>query len=129
MVNAKEYGLSEEEAKNVKDIVPTYNLSSLESGQSAEFKILEAKPREITFQDKKSGEEKKQLVINAQDKLTKMTVCIWLSAKSLKQEFFKLATKHSSLQGLDIIVSARNYEHEKWGEVRGYSVQEVTKAK
>lgn len=126
--NFKDFGLSEEESKNVKDVVPTFNLSSIESGQSAEFRILDVKPREIEYTDKKTKESKKELVLNVMDKLTKMTVTLWLSSKSLRMEFFKLSQKkNGSLKDVNIVISARNYTHDKWGEVRGYSVQETAK--
>lgn len=124
------FGVSKEEADKAQDIVPTFNLGDLEVGKSHRFTIVSAQPKSVEFEDKKERDEegkpvkKSQLVLEAIDALTGMKVALWLSAKSLRLEFMKLYRAKGTLENVPVVVAVREYEHDQWGKVRGYSVQE-----
>lgn len=123
MNNAKAFGLTQEEAEKTKDLPQTFNLGQLEVGQTAAFVIEDEFPREVTIKDQKTGDTRKDFVLNAVGS-DGMTYALWLSSKSLKMEFYKLSQRHENLQGLKVKIGVREYKHETYGKVRGYTVQE-----
>lgn len=123
------FGFTDEEAKKYKDlqdIKPTFNLSQLEVGQTAKFKITSKTPRTISVTDEDAEGGKRDVpVIEVIDKLTGMENTLWISGMSLKIQFSRLFEKHSgNLKDLDIVVAVREYEHEKYGKTRAYNIQE-----
>lgn len=127
-LDAAAFGLSNEEAEKVKDITPSYKLSDLKKGQTAHFKLVEKMPRSIEYEDKSVNPPKKEKrqVIQAVDLDSGLDVTLWLSAKSLQMEFYKLAKRHNGdLEGVHIKIGIRIYEHDKWGATtKAYVVQE-----
>lgn len=120
----EKFGLTEEEADKTKDILPSFNLGKLKDGETADFKLLQSEPHYVEWKDKDTGEERKQLVVTALDLLTGTEIALWLSAKSLRMEFLKLAKKcDGDLKDKTIRVSVRTYKHQQYGTSRGYTVQ------
>lgn len=96
----------------------------MQSGDSVRFKVLNDAPKTIVVTDKKTGKTDEKKVLDVVDKLTGVTFTLWLSSKSLKMEFFKLYKKLGTLKDVNISILLREYEHEQYGTVIGYTVQE-----
>lgn len=125
----EDFGLTTEDAEKTKDIIPTFNLGKLGEGDTEAFKVLEEKPRTVKFKtkdDKGEEVEKEDLVLTAMHRPTGVKQTLWLSSKSLRMQFYKLAKNRpeQNLLGAEIIISVRMYDHPQWGETRGYVVQE-----
>lgn len=123
----EKYGLNESDKENIeksKEIIPTMNLGEMPVGHSENLTIAIDEPFMVDFEEKqKDGTMKKRTepVITVLDRLG--TKCnIWLSAKSLKYEFFKLQEENESLNGLKVVLKVREYQHETYGKTRGYSI-------
>lgn len=124
-MNPEKYGLTQEEADKTNDVTPTYDLGKLKVGEPARFKLIDNEPQEVNWKDKTTHEEKTGHVLTAIDKKTNTPITLWLTSKSLKQEFYKIAKNHDFyLKDLDIVIVPRVYEHPKYGATRGYTVSE-----
>lgn len=119
-----DFGLTKEEAEKSKDYKPSFDLGKMEVGDKVYFTLMEDMPRLIKFIDKKTKKEKETYAIEAIDSLTKMTVTLWLSAKSLRMSMFNLYKKNNTLKDLNVCILVRKYDHAEFGETRAYTVQE-----
>lgn len=125
MGNAKAFGLTDEQANKLQDdILPTYNLSELKEDDSAVFVGISDKPKTVKFTDKETKEEREDLVLDAKEVKSGVNHALWLSSQSLRQEFYKLHQKKGTLKDVKFRISVRMYEHKKFGNTRGYTVQE-----
>lgn len=126
-MKAEDFGLTNEEAETVQDFVPSLNLGQIEIGKSVDLEINENETREVEFTPEGEETPKKVRVINCIDLLTGLEVAVWLNSKSLQREFYKIAKKYDGqIKGKVIKVAVREYEHEKYGKTRAYTVQEKT---
>lgn len=121
----EKYGLNETDKEKIdksKDIIPTFNLGDLPVNHEEQFTIAIDEPFMVDFEQ--DGEQRREPVITVIDRFG-MKFNIWLTAKSLKYEFFKLQESHESLKDLKVNLKVREYNHEKYGKTRGYSIQEI----
>lgn len=118
------FGLSEDEAKNVQDILPTLELGKMSVGDSVRVKCLSESPKDIEWEDKETKKKNKTPAIEVLNKDNGLKMSLWLSSKSLKQEFFKVFKQNKeNLKGLDIVIAIEEYDHDKYGKTRAYRVQ------
>lgn len=123
-VDHEAFGLTKEEAEGTKDIAPNAKLGDLKAGESARYRVVVAMPKKLTYVDKNTNEEKGEQVLTAINRRTNIEETIWLSSKTLRMEFLKLYKKHNTLMNLDVVISAKEYDHPKYGKkTRGYTVQ------
>lgn len=122
------FGVTSEEKARAKDITPTFKLGEMKVGDSHRFTLLESLPRKIEIPDQEAENGKREeYAMGAIDEETGTEVTLWLSSKSLRMEFSKLKDKLGDLKNKKVVVAVRSYRHEKYGETRAYTVQEVRK--
>lgn len=123
------WGLTDKEAEKVKDFVPRIDVSKMPVGSTVSLRLLQDEPVDFEWEDKDTKEKVVTKTLNAIDQLTGLEVSVWLSSKSLRQEFFKLAKQlEGKLKGQYIVIAVREYDHEKYGTTRAYTVQVDRKA-
>lgn len=128
--NYDAFGLTEEQAENVKDFAPAYKLSEIGVGDSEDFQILEEAPRMVETDDPENkGEKVQRPVILASHVNSGIEYSLWLSSTSLKQEMFKIYKRKGTLKDVYVKVSVREYDDKKYGPTRAYTVQEDRRSK
>lgn len=121
----EDFGLSKAEADKVKDITPSFDLGELKFNESVTFKILDNETKEVKYKDDKGKEQSRQVlrVLNIEDNLE---CTLWLSSKSLKMEFYKLASKlNGNIKNVTVKITPRQYTHKEFGKTKAYVVREV----
>lgn len=128
--NYEAFGLTEEQAENVKDFAPAYKLSEIEVGASEDFQILEEAPRMVEAKVMEDGVEKteERPVILANHVETGIEYSLWLSSTSLKSEMFKIFKRNNTLKNVYVKISVREYDDKTYGKTRAYTVQEDRKS-
>lgn len=122
----EDFGMTEAEAKDIKDFAPTLNLSDLDKETpNIKVKVISEKPESITYRSKETGEEESAKVLKVLNVETKTENTLWLSATSLRREIFRVFAIAGKLKDLVLIISVREYKHKKYGETRAYSVTVV----
>jgi len=119
----EDFGLTQEEAKNIKDMNPTLDLGKITPKDKIEVEIVSEKPELIKYKDKVTNEEIETQSLTVIDQSDMLKKTLWLSSASLKREIFKIFQDKNVLKGLKIIITVREYKHVKYGDTRAYSCQ------
>lgn len=128
-IKASDFGFTDEEIKNIKDMNPTLDLSVI-TPESEPFivKVLSEKPITIEYpskeKDAKEGDMVSELTLEVLYNKTKWTM--WLSANSLRREIFKIFQAKGLIKNLVLAISVRLYDHKVFGKnTRAYNVSVV----